>query len=146
MITSLTGGNLAQVATLLATHLTTHALPELASLMVTSGIGRLELTAQLNSPTTPALASALLAWTETLSAVTAQAWRPLHGDRVQICLHSSLPSPTGALDLCVYGAVTHTPAQFPDLAPGQQQQVSLEQLRTWATTTSTAREGHQTQR
>jgi hypothetical protein len=134
MITSLTGRSLAQAASLLTTHLTHHALPELASLMVSTGIGRrLEITAQLHSPTTPALASALLAWAETLSTVTTHTWRPPHGERVHLSLHSTLTSPTGVLvELCVYGAVTYHPTHFPDLAPGQQRPISPEQLRTWA--------------
>jgi hypothetical protein len=140
--TPTTGMTFVQAATLLAGHLTDHPLPEPVSLTVVTRWGHSKLTAQLCPNTVPAIAGELLAWADTLSAVTVTAWRPPEGDRVHLSLTSALTSPAGAIELTVFGGAEYDPARFADLTPGQRRSVSLVELRAWAadapTTTATS--------
>lgn len=126
-----------QAATMLAAHLADHAVPEPASLSVTTRNGHPKVTAQLRSSTVPTIAADLLAWADTLNVVTVEAWRPPHSDRVHLSITSTLTSPASAVELDVYAGVDHDPALFADLAPGNHQTLPLGHLRTWATSTTT---------
>jgi hypothetical protein len=119
-------------AQLLAAHLAHHQLPELASLTMR----RSEITAQVQTHTVPKVAAELLAWADTLSTVTSTAWRTLDGQSVHLSITSTLTGPAGAVALEVYGGTGDNPVHFADLSPGEYRDVSLGQLRTWATSSS----------
>jgi len=87
------------------------------------------------------VAADLLAWADTLTTVTVQAWRPPSGDRVHLSIASTLTGPAGAVELDVYGGTDDNPALFADLAPGDYRTVSLGHLRTWAASTADTPDG-----
>jgi hypothetical protein len=133
MITTPTmGATFVQAAHLLAVHLAHHALPEPVSLEVINKTHRSRLTAQVHSLTMPEVATELLAWADTLTTVTVQAWRPPSGDRVHLSMVSTLCGPTGTVELTVFGGTDHDPAVVGELAPGEHRAVTLDELRTWA--------------
>jgi hypothetical protein len=134
--TSPLGARFAQVAQLLATHLSGHALPEPAALEANSKTHQSRLAVQVSSRTVPSIAAELLAWADTLTTLTVQAWRPITGHRVHLSLASTLTGPTGPVELTVYGGAPHDPTLIGELAPEEHQAVTLDELRTWATTTS----------
>ena len=131
---SLTYGSLLSRATTLAGHLTDHALPEPVSLNVTTSYGDSTVTAQLRGTTVPGIAGDLIAWADTLSVVTVEAWRPSERDRVHLSIMGTLTGSAGAVELKVFGAVADDPHWFADLQPDPCQGISLAlgQLRTWA--------------
>jgi hypothetical protein len=133
-ITADTGASFAHAAALLAEHLVDHALPEPASLSVTTSYGDTAVTAQLGGTTLPGIAADLLAWADTLRAVTVEAWRPPERDRVHLSIRSTLTGSTGAIELKVFGSVDYDPLWFADLQPDEHRGMSLSlgQLRTWA--------------
>ncbi len=126
-------------AAMLAEHLADHALPEPASLTVTTSYGHSMVTAQLRGITLPGVAADLIAWADTLSVVTVEAWRPSERDRVHLSIRGTLTGSAGAVELKVFGAVDYDPHWFADLQPDPCQGVSLAlgQLRTWAENPST---------
>jgi hypothetical protein len=122
---------LVQAAHLLATHLADHALPEPACLEVISRAHHSRLTVQVQSMTVPKIATEVLAWADTLTTVTVQAWRPPAGDRVHLSMASTLSGPAGTVELSIFGGTDHDPALVGDLAPGEYRAVTLGELRTW---------------
>lgn len=136
-------GTLVQAAHLLATHLTEHALPEPGLLEVVSKTRQSRATAQVHSLTVPEVAAELLAWADTLTTVTVQAWRPPSGDRVHLAMASILNGPAGPAELTVYGGADHDPALVGDLTPGEHRAVTLGELRAWATDAAHPRTGRQ---
>jgi hypothetical protein len=124
-------------AKLLAAHLAHHPLPEPASLTVR----RSEITAQVQTHTMPKIAAELLAWADTLSAVTGTVWRTLDDQSVHLSITSTLTGPAGAVVLEVYGGTGDNPVHFADLPPGEYRDVSLGQLRTWAASGSDTAHG-----
>lgn len=140
-IITTTGMTFVQAATMLATHLADHALPEPASLSVATSYGCSDVTAQLRSNTVSGIAVDLLAWADTLSMVTLDAWRPPERDRVHLSLISTLTGSTGTVKLRVFGGAQYDPLRFADLAPGDHRTVSPGQLRSWAATTSHTTKG-----
>ena len=137
--TSTSGVTFAHAATMVAGHLADHALSEPASLSVTTSHGHSTATAQLEGTTLHGVAGGLIAWADTLSVVTVEAWRPPERDRVHLSILGTLTGPTGAVELKVFGGVEYDPLRFADLQPHKCQGVplSLGQLRTWATNHST---------
>jgi hypothetical protein len=128
-----TGMSFAHAAELLAAHLAEHALHEPVFLTVTTRWGHSEVSVQLRPDTVPELAGELLAWIDTLPAITITAWRPPESERVHLSLASTLTDPAAAVALTVYGgAKDDDPIRFADLTPGQCRGVSLSELRTWA--------------
>jgi hypothetical protein len=125
------GVTFVQAAELLAAHLAGHQLPEPSSLTV----------AQVHSATVASVAAQLLAWADTLTTVTAQAWRPPDGDRVHLSIASTLTGPADTVELDVYGGADADPALFSDLAPGEHRTVPLGHLRTWAASASDVLDG-----
>ena len=88
------------------------------------------ITVQLNCHALPELADALLGWADTLTDVTAEAWRPPSGHSVHLIVTGHLPTGT---PLKVYGGLPHTTQMFgPYLEPGDRQTVPLGLLRQWA--------------
>lgn len=138
MITT-SGVTFAHAAAMLAEHLADHALPEPASLSVTTSCGDSTVTAQLRATTLPGIAAGLIAWADTLNVVTVKAWRPPERDRVHVSVLGALTGSAGAVELKVFGGVEYDPLRFADLQAHKCQGVSLSlgQLRTWATNPST---------
>jgi hypothetical protein len=127
------GMTFVQAAELLAAHLADHVLPEPVFLTVTTRWGHSEVAAQLRPDIVSEVAGELLAWIDTLPALTVTAWRPPESDRVHLSLTSTLTGPPGAVTLTVYGgARDHNPVRFADLTPGQRRGVSSGELRIWA--------------
>jgi hypothetical protein len=126
------GVKLVQAVHLLATHLADHVLPEPASLEVISRTHHSRLTVQVHSLTVPEVAAEVLAWADTLTTVTVQAWRPPAGERVHLSMASALSGPAGTVELAVFGGADHDPALVGDLAPGEYRAVTLGELRAWA--------------
>ncbi|HET9253584.1 MAG TPA: hypothetical protein VFO16_00090 [Pseudonocardiaceae bacterium] len=120
----------------LAAHLADHTLPEPALLAVTTRYGRSELRVQLRSHTLAGIAADLLAWAQTLSAVTAGVLRMSAGDWAQLSIASTLTGPAGEAVLDVHGGCVHDPVLITDLPPGGTRTVPLEQLHSWAAMTS----------
>lgn len=136
------GTRFLQAAHLLAEHLTDHALPEPASLEVSSRAQQSRVTAQVSSRTVPSIAAELLTWADTLTTVTMQDWRPPTGERVHLSMASTLNGPAGPVELTIYGGTNHDPTLVGELAHGEHQAVTLGELRTWAANASGAdREG-----
>jgi hypothetical protein len=141
--TSPSGVTFADAAAMLAGHLAEQALPEPVTLSVSTSYGHSTLTAQLSGDTVPGIAADLLAWADTLSWVTVEAWRPPERDRVHLSVHGTFTGQAGALELKVFGGVDYDSLRFADLQPHTHRGISLPlgQLRTWAanppTTTGT---------
>jgi hypothetical protein len=113
----------------LRVHLAEFELPQLGSVHVT----RYEpsVTAQLACHTPPQTASGLLAWADTLTDVTTQAWRVPRGDSVHLSVLGQLP---GGIGVRVYGAVPFTSHEIgADLTPNACTTVTLAVLRELAT-------------
>ena len=130
--TPITGVTLVHAATILAAHLADHTLPEPDALRVNTRNRHSEVMAQLRSTTLTTVATDLLAWADTVPAVTAEAWRVPAGDRVHLSIASTLTGPAGIIELDVFGAVDYDPAHFPDLQAGDRRKVALGQIHTWA--------------
>ena len=85
---------------------------------------------QLNAQVLPDLPVALLAWADTLTGVTAQAWRAPAGDSVHLTLTGRLADGS---PVTVYSGLPHEVQVFgPYLEPGDQQNIPLGLLREWA--------------
>ncbi|HYQ66719.1 hypothetical protein [Actinophytocola sp.] len=112
-------------------HLTTHRLPaEIASIKVdTDMINGDHVVVHLWAVQLPALAAALLDWADTLTAISATAWRPPGGHSVHLSITGRLADETAVE---VYGGVDYTDELFGDLQPGGRQSVALPILRSWA--------------
>ena len=57
----------------------------------------------------PGIAGDLIAWADTLSVVTVEAWRPSERDRVHLSILGTLTGSAGAVELKVFGAVDVRP-------------------------------------
>jgi hypothetical protein len=122
------GARFAQAAQVLATHLSDHALREPAALEVNSKTHQSRLAAQVSSRTVPSIATELLAWADTLTTITVQAWRPPTGNRVHLSMLSTL---AGSVELTVYGGAPHDPTLLGELTPDECRAVTLGELRAW---------------
>jgi hypothetical protein len=127
------GMSFVQAAELLGAHLAEHAVPEPMFWTVTTWWGHSEVSAQLRPDTVSDLAGELLAWVESLAAITITAWRPPESERVHLSIACTLTGPAGAVALSVYGgAKDQDPVRFAGLAPGECCGVSLGELRAWS--------------
>jgi hypothetical protein len=137
--TPTSGVTFTNAAAMLAGHLADHALPEPVSLSVATSYGDSTVTAQLRGNTVSGVAGDLIAWADTLSLVTVEAWRPPERDRGHLSIVGTLTGSAGAVELKIYGVVDFDPVQFADLQPDKCQGVSLSlgHLRTSAATPST---------
>ncbi len=87
-------------------HLAAFELPAIASVhTVTSAGGSPDITVQLACREPDHLAQGLLVWADTLTDVTAQAWREPHGDWVHLSVTGSLP---GGAAVRIYGGLRVT--------------------------------------
>ncbi len=110
-------------------HLAAFELPELCSVHV-SRYGP-NVSAQLACQQPPRIASGLLAWADTLTEVTAEAWRVPCGDSVHLSVTGCLP---GDVSVRIYGGVPFTEhGPGADLAPNARTTVPLTVLREQAT-------------
>ncbi|MGH3774231.1 MAG: hypothetical protein ACRDRR_00610 [Pseudonocardiaceae bacterium] len=115
----------------LRAHLAEFELPELYSVTVIAACGGPSVSAQLACHQPPEIASALLAWVDTLTEVTVEAWRVPYGDCVHLSVLGRLP---GGVSVRVYGGVPFTQHGIgADLAPDANTTVPLAVLRERAT-------------
>jgi hypothetical protein len=115
----------------LRAHLTEFELPSLYSVNVVAAVGGLHVTLQLACHHFHEIAAGLLAWADTLTGVTAEAWRVPSGDSVHLSVIGQLPD---GVTIRVYGGVSFTEYGIgPDLAPDTSTTVPLAVLRERAT-------------
>jgi hypothetical protein len=110
-------------------HLADFELPELYSITITRTWGEPNVTAQLACDTLPQVAEALLAWVDTLTGPTIEAWRVPRCDTVHLSVIGHL---SGGIRVAVYGGVAYTNHRNcigRDLAPDASKSVSLSVLR-----------------
>lgn len=114
--------------TALRTHLGTFVLPE--PCRVSLECWNPLVTVQLDRVTLDRVAVALLVWADTLTRVTADAWRVPDGHSVHLSVTGRL---AGGARLRVFDAVAHDPT-VPglDLAANAHRPVALGELRAWA--------------
>jgi hypothetical protein len=86
----------------LRAHLTAFELPELYSVTVVTAVGTLTVSAQLAAHHPPQIATGLLAWADTLTDVTTEAWRVPSGDTVHLSVIGRLPD---GVTIRVYGGM-----------------------------------------
>ncbi|HEY6421892.1 MAG TPA: hypothetical protein VIY28_01325 [Pseudonocardiaceae bacterium] len=114
----------------LCAHLADFELPAIASIHVS--LSAPQVTVQLTHHQPSVIAQGLLAWADTLTQVTAQAWRVPQGDSVHLSVTGLLASGASVL---VYGGLW---AQYSglgtDLAPDATTTIPLAALRHAATT------------
>ena len=117
--------------TAIRAHLTDFELPELYSITITKSLSGPSVTAQLACHTPPQIADALLAWADTLTNATIEAWRVPRGDTVHLSVIGLL---SGSVSVAVYGGVDFTEHSIgKDLAPDASITVPLTVLRERAT-------------
>jgi hypothetical protein len=115
----------------LRTHLNDFDLPEPYSVHVIMARDRPEVTVHLTTHHLPELATGLLAWADTLTEVTVEAWRVPQGDSVHLSVIGRL---SGGVLVQVYGGMPFTEHGIgADLAPGASKTVSWAVLRERAT-------------
>jgi hypothetical protein len=115
----------------LRAHLAEFELPDLCSVQVTQSFSEPNVTAQLACHQPPQIAGALLAWADTLTEVTVEAWRVPNGDSVHLSVLARLP---GGASIQVYGSAPFTEHGIgADLAPDTSSTVALAVLRERAT-------------
>ncbi|MDQ3761719.1 MAG: hypothetical protein M3460_08460 [Actinomycetota bacterium] len=115
----------------LGAHLVEFELPTIASVHVAATRSRPQVTVQLSRGAPSALTQALLAWADTLTEVTAQAWRVPNGERVHLSVTGHLP---GRESLRVYGGAPFAQHGIgADLAPSAATTIRLVALRHLAT-------------
>jgi hypothetical protein len=91
---------------------------------------------QLRTSQLPELAAGLLGWADTITNVSAEAWRPPTGTSVHLTVTGRLHDSTLVK---VYSGVPYTVDVFgPDLQPDGRQSLGLSVLRGWASDTAVA--------
>ncbi|MDQ3764558.1 MAG: hypothetical protein M3460_24285 [Actinomycetota bacterium] len=109
------------------TQLTQFDVPAPWSVTVNTYLDPPNLTLQITCRELAELAGALLAWADTLTAVTAEAWRVPDGKSVHLSITGRLPC---GESLRIYGAVPVTKDGIgADLAPGAATTIPLVALR-----------------
>ena len=78
----------------LRAHLAAFELPELYSVTVITARGERRVSVHLTCDQLPDIASGLLAWAETLTETTAEAWRVPDGDSIHLSVTGQLPNGT----------------------------------------------------
>ena len=115
----------------LRTHLNDFALPPLGSAHFTPYAGGAQVSLQLATHNLPGIAAGLLAWADTLTKVTTEAWRVPRGDSVHLSVTGRL---SGGVLVEVYGGLAFVEYGVGcALAPGARTTVPLSVLREWAT-------------
>jgi len=112
-------------------HLTQFELPPISSVHAAGSIPAPQVTVQLTGHEQSEIASALLAWADTLTGITAEAWRVPRGDSVHLSVIGRLP---GGASIQVYGRLPFAAYGIGgDLAPDASTTVPLAVLRERAT-------------
>jgi hypothetical protein len=112
-------------------HLVAFELPPVASIYIRTDMSAPQVTVQLLYRDPAAVAKGLLAWADTLTRVTAEAWRVPHGDSVHLSITGSM---TASASVLVYGGLpTHRGGLGTDLTPGATTTLPLAALRYAAT-------------
>jgi hypothetical protein len=86
-------------------HLAEFELPAIASVHVSAARSAPQVTVQLARRELSAVAQGLLAWADTITQVTAQAWRVPEGDPAHLSVTGLLP---GDASILVYGGLWPT--------------------------------------
>ncbi|MGH4008104.1 MAG: hypothetical protein ACRDTH_08100 [Pseudonocardiaceae bacterium] len=112
-------------------HLAAFELPDLWSVHVVASFSGPNVDVQLGRRESPEIAGALLAWADTLTGVTAEAWRVPHGESVHLSVTGQLP---GGISIRVFGGVPFIGRGLGgDLAPDASKTIPLAVLRERAT-------------
>jgi hypothetical protein len=115
----------------LRAHLAAFEFPQLYSVYVITASDEPTVTMQLAARQAPQIATGLLAWADTLTDVTTEAWRVPPGDSVHLSVTGQLP---GGVTVSVYGGTAFTPHGIgADLTPLGRTTVPLAALRHLAT-------------
>ncbi|MBV8997383.1 MAG: hypothetical protein JO287_27640 [Pseudonocardiales bacterium] len=113
------------------THLCQFEVPHPWSVTINTSLSGRAINVQLDCLEPPEVAAALLAWADTLTAVTAEAWRTPNGDSVHLSVTGHLAN--SAL-LRVFAAIPYTDHGLgADLDPGAEATLRLSALRQLAT-------------
>ncbi len=113
------------------THLVEFELPDLWLVHVVTSFSGPNVDVQLDRRDSPGIAGGLLAWADTLTEVTVEAWRVPNGKSVHLSVMGQLPN--GVL-VRVFGGVPFTGRGIGgDLAPHASKTVPLAVLREQAT-------------
>lgn len=115
----------ADLITALNAHLAAFELPSMASVRASAHTSQVTVELPCGAPS--AIARGLLSWADTLTNITAEAWRVSPGDRVHLSVTGLLP---GGATVEIYGplpATDHIPGA--ELAPGATTTVTLATLR-----------------
>jgi hypothetical protein len=91
------------------THLADFELPDMWSLQVVASLLGPQVNVQLTHREPPEIAGVLLAWADTLDAVTAESWRVPSGDSVHLSVAGRLP---GGVSVRVYGCLPFCASGF----------------------------------
>jgi FtsP/CotA-like multicopper oxidase with cupredoxin domain len=111
----------------LGAHLTEFELPPIASVHLSDYNSGPPVTVQLSGRAPSAIATGLLAWADTLTEITAQAWRVPQGDTVHLSVTGRLP---GGTAVQVYSGLRVTDLSLGTrLEPGATATVTLATLR-----------------
>ena len=109
------------------THLADFELPDMWSVQVVASLLGPQVNVQLTHREPPKIAAALLAWADTLDAVTAELWRVPSGDSVHLWVTGRLP---GGVAIRVYGCLPFCGSGFGgDLEPNATTTIPLHTLR-----------------
>jgi hypothetical protein len=111
-------------------HLAEFELPAIASIHIDASPPGAPVTVQLHHRGPAALAPGLLAWADTLTEITTEAWRVPEGDSVHLSVTGLLPDGT---TVQVYGGMRVTNGIGADLAPNATTTVTPSTLRHLAT-------------
>jgi hypothetical protein len=115
----------------LRTHLNDFELPPLGSAHFTTYSGGAQVSVQLTTHNLPEIAAGLLAWADTLTHVTVEAWRVPRGDSLHLSVTGRLSQ---RIQVQVYGGMPFTEHGIgATLAPGASTTVSWAVLRERAT-------------
>jgi hypothetical protein len=114
----------------LRTHLAAFELPELYSVTVITARGERRVNVHLTCDHLPDIASGLLAWADTLTKTTAEAWRVPDGHSIHLSVTGQLPNGT---PVHVYSGIAFTKHGIgANLAPDTSTTLPLTALREWA--------------
>jgi hypothetical protein len=112
-------------------HLAEFELPAISSVHVAASIPAPQVAVQLAGHEPPEIASALLAWADTLTGITAEAWRVPQGHCVHLSVTGRL---TNGAYIQVYGGIRFIERGLgADLAPDATTTIPLAALRHAAT-------------
>ncbi len=115
----------------LRAHLSSCDLPAPCAVNVTTFSGGPSVSVQIACRASRETAAALLAWADTLTGITTEAWRVPTGDSVHLSVTGHLPD---GVSLRIYGAVPYTKhVPGADLTPNANTTIPLATLRHLAT-------------